>query len=194
MSGLLAQITLVNILSVLLLIASVWLLVIIIQKRIGYMFRGMMFFLFVLLALIYFQQSDAKKYTLSDVRYALFPKKGLTLNYYVDEDSQGAIVRYIFEDPKPRIPVSMDSNGKYFHIKNITVINEILDRLRLPRITKGAQELALITGSISHVNLYRWDDYPLGVLIIERTLCRNKETLDTFNCLAAITVRKKYRN
>lgn len=194
MPGLLAQLTLVNILSVLLLIASVWLLVIIIKKRTGYIFRAMMFFLFVLLALIYFQQSDAKKYTLSDVRYALFPKKGLTLNYYIDEDAPGEIVQYIFEDPKPRIPLSMDANGKYFHITNITVINEILDRLQLPRIKKGAKELALITGSSSHVDLYRWDDYPLGVLIIERTLCRNKDTLATFNCLASITVKRKFRN
>lgn len=153
-----------------------------------------MFFLFVLLALIYFQQSDAKKYTLSDVRYALFPKKGLTLNYYIDEDAPGEIVQYIFEDPKPRIPLSMDANGKYFHITNITVINEILDRLQLPRIKKGAKELALITGSSSHVDLYRWDDYPLGVLIIERTLCRNKDTLATFNCLASVTVKRKFRN
>ncbi len=194
MPGLLAQLTLVNILSVLLLIASVWLLVIIIKKRTGYIFRAMMFFLFVLLALIYFQQSDAKKYTLSDVRYALFPKKGLTLNYYIDEDAPGEIVQYIFEDPKPRIPLSMDANGKYFHITNITVINEILDRLQLPRIKKGAKELALITGSSSHVDLYRWDDYPLGVLIIERTLCRNKDTLATFNCLASVTVKRKFRN
>lgn len=194
MQGFIGQITLVNILSVLLLIASIWLLVIIIQKRTGYMFRGMMFFLFVLLALIYFQQSETKRYTLNDLRYALFPKKYLTLNYRMDEDTQGAIARYIFEDPKPRIPVSMDSDGRYFHITNITVINEILGRLRLPPIKKGAPDLSSITGSNAHINLYRWDDYALGVLIIERALCRNKETLDTFNCLSSITVRKRHQN
>ncbi|MGD9344303.1 MAG: hypothetical protein PVH84_00460 [Candidatus Aminicenantes bacterium] len=194
MADIIGQITLVNILSVLLLIASIWLLVIIVQKKTGYMFRAMVFFLFVLLALIYFQQSEAKKYTLSDVRYALFPKKSLPLNYHVAEDSQpGTVVRYVFEDPKPRIPVSMDKNGKYFHINNITPINDILSEMKLPRVKKGAKELASITGKSAHKNLYRWDDYPRGILTLERAICRNRETLDSFNCLIAITIRKRYR-
>lgn len=193
MQDLLEQITLVNILSVLLLIASIWLLVIIVQKKTGYMFRGMVFFLFVLLALIYFQQSDAKKYTISDIKYALFPKKILTLNYHTEEDSQrGTVARYVFDEPIPRIPVSMDADGKYFHITNIKVINEILSRMGLPQVKKGAQELVSITGSDSHKNLYRWDDYPKGILILERTICKNKQTLETFNCLATITIRQKY--
>lgn len=194
MQDLLEQITLVNILSVLLLIASIWLLVIIVQKKTGYMFRGMVFFLFVLLALIYFQQSDAKKYTISDIKSALFPKKSLTLNYHTEENSQrGTVARYVFDEPIPRIPVSMDADGKYFHITNIKAINEILSRMGLPQVKKGAQELVSITGSDSHKNLYRWDDYPKGILILERTICKNKQTLETFNCLAAITIRQKYR-
>jgi hypothetical protein len=194
MPDFLGQITLVNILSVMLLIASIWLLVIIIQKKTGYMFRGMVFFLFVLLALIYFQQIDAKKYTISDIRYALFPKRSLALNYHTEEDSRaGTISRYVFDDPKPRIPVSMDSSGKYFHITNITILNEILSQMKLPQVRKGAQELVSITGSSSHKNLYRWEDYPRGILFVERTMCRNRETLATYNCLAAITIRKKYR-
>ena len=194
MQDFLGHITLVNILSVLLLIASIWLLVIIVQKKTGYMFRGMVFFLFVLLSLIYFQQSDAKKYTISDIKYALFPKKILTLNYHTEEDSQsGTIVRYVFDEPIPRIPVSMDTHGKYFHITNIKVINEILSRMGLPLVKKGAQELVSITGSNSHRNLYRWDDYPKGILILKRTICKNKQTLETFNCLATITIKQKYR-
>lgn len=194
MQDFLGQITLVNILSVFLLIASIWLLVIIMQKKSGYMFRAMIFFLFVLLALIYFQQSDAKKHTISDVKYALFPKKSLALNYHTEQDSQqGTVVRYVFDEPIPKIPVSMDKDGKYFHITNITVLNEILSRMGLPRVKKGAQELVSITGSNSHKNLYRWEDYPRGVLVIERTICENKQILDTDNCLASITIRKKYR-
>ncbi|MCK4932739.1 MAG: hypothetical protein KAT01_11265 [Candidatus Aminicenantes bacterium] len=194
MQGFLEQITLVNILSVLLLIASIWLLVIIVQKKTGYMFRGMVFFLFVLLALIYFQQSDAQKFTISDIKSALFPKKSLTLNYHTEENSQrGTVARYVFDEPIPRIPVSMDAAGRYFHITNIKVINEILSRMGLPQVKKGAQELVSITGSNSHKNLYRWDDYPKGILILERTICKNKQTLETFNCLATITIRQKYR-
>jgi hypothetical protein len=188
------QITLVNILSVLLLIASLWLLIIIIRKRTGYVFRGMVFFLFVLLSLLYFQRSEANKYTISDIRYALFPKKSLTLKYHTEEDSPaGTIARYVFDDPKPRIPVSMDKNGKYFHITNVRAINEILSRMKLPQVEKGVPELVSITGSRSHINLYRWDDYPRGILIIRRTICRNRDTLDTFNCLASITIRRRSR-
>jgi len=194
MAEILGRITLVNILGVLLLIASIWLLVIIVKKKTGYIFRGMVFFLFVLLALIYFQQSEAKKYTLSDVRYALFPKKSLPLIYHVAEDSQpGTVVRYVFDDPKPRIPLSMDKNGKYFHITDITAINDILSKMKLPRVKEGAKELASITGNNSQQNLYRWDDYPRGILTIERSICRNRETLNSFNCIIAITIRKKYR-
>jgi nicotinic acid mononucleotide adenylyltransferase len=87
----------------------------------------------------------------------------------------------------------MDADGKYFHITNIKAINEILSRMGLPQVKKGAQELVSITGSDSHKNLYRWDDYPKGILILERTICKNKQTLETFNCLAAITIRQKYR-
>jgi hypothetical protein len=194
MQDILGQITLVNILSVMLLIASIWLLVIIVQKKTGYMFRGMVFFLFVLLALIYFQQSDAKKYTFSDIKLALFPEKTLTLNYRTQEHSyRDIIVQYVFEEPLPKIPVSMDKDGKYFHITNITVINEILSRMGLPLVKKGAQELISITGSSSDKNIYRWEDYPKGILIIGRTICKNKQTLETYNCLASITIKKKYR-
>jgi hypothetical protein len=87
----------------------------------------------------------------------------------------------------------MDKDGKYFHITNIAPINEILRRMGLPLVKKGAQELISITGSSSHKNLYHWEDYPKGILIIERTVCRNKQTLETFNCIASITIRKKYR-
>jgi hypothetical protein len=191
----LGQISLVNILGFLLLIASIWLLIIIVKKKTGYVFRGMVFFLFVLLALIYFQQSDARKYTFSDIRYALFPERTLTLNYHTEEDSHvGTIVRYVFDDPKPRIPVSMDEDGKYFHITNITVINEILSKMRLPQVRKGVNELISITGSSSHKNMYRWNDYSRGVLLLERTICKNRQTLETFNCLVAITIRKRFRD
>jgi hypothetical protein len=88
----------------------------------------------------------------------------------------------------------MDKDGKYFHITNITVINEILSRMGLPLVNKGAQELVSITGSSTHKNLYRWEDYPRGVLILEKTICKKKQTLETFNCLASVTIRKKYHD
>jgi hypothetical protein len=194
MQDILGQVSLVTLLSVMLIVASIWLLVIIVKKKTGYMFRGMVFFLFVLLALLYFQQSDAKKYTLSDVKSAFFPEKTLILNFHTEEDSRrDTVVRYVFDDPMPKIPVSMDKDRKYFHITNIAPINKILIRMGLPPVKKGAHELTSITGSSSDKNLYRWEDYPKGILVIERAVCKNKQTLETFDCLFSVTIRKKYR-
>lgn len=192
--GFLGQIPLTAILSVLLFIASIWLLVIIIQKRSGYMFRAMVFFLFVLLALIYLQQSDAKKYTISDVKLALFPEKTPVYNYHYEGDRGDIIASYFFNDPRPRLNLSMGSSGKYFHITDVSSVNRILRHLRLPKVKSGVRELASITGSDTDNFVYRWDDYPRGILIIYRTLCRTRETLETFNCLERIIIRKKYRD
>jgi len=190
----LAHIPLTAILSVLLFIASIWLLVIIMQKRSGYMFRAMVFFLFVLLALIYLQQSDAKKYTLNDVRLALFPETQPIYNYHKEEGPGDILASYYFTDPRPRINLSMDSAGKYFHINDPSSINRVLSHLRLPSVKSGVRELGSITGLDTDNFVYRWDDYPKGTLIIYRTQCRKRERLDTFNCLERIIIKKKYRD
>ncbi|MFC2166248.1 hypothetical protein ACFLT2_14780 [Acidobacteriota bacterium] len=58
----------------------------------------------------------------------------------------------------------------------------------------GVRELAAITGSDTDYFVYKWEDYPKGTLIIYRTLCRVRETLDSFNCLERIIIMKKYRH
>jgi hypothetical protein len=191
--GFLGQIPLTAILSVLLFIASIWLLVIIIQKRTGYMFRAMVFFLLVLLALIYLQQSDSSKYTINDVKLALFPETTPIYNYRHEGERGNIIASYFFTDPRPRLKLSMGASGKYFHITDVTSLNRILLHLKLPKVKSGVKELASLTGSDTDNFVYRWDDYSKGILIIYRTLCRKRETLDTFNCLERIIIKKKYR-
>lgn len=193
MPAFLANISLITILSLLLFIASIWLLLIIIQKKTGYIFRAIVFFLFVLLALIYFQQSDVNKYTLNDLRLAVFPKKMPHYLFELVEDRGDVVARYTFYDPKPRISLSLDKSGKYFHIANVATVNHILDYLNLPRVKSGVKELAFITGSNRDISLYRWENYSRGVLILERTICRNKKTLETYNCVDKITIKKRYR-
>jgi len=190
----LEQVPLTAILSVLLFIASIWVLIIIIQKKSGYMFRAMVFFLFVLLALIYLQQSDAKKYTINDVKLALFPKTQAVYNYRLEEDMGDISASYYFSDPRPRISLSMDKAGKHFHITDVSSVNRVLSHLRLPLLKSGVRELSSITGLDTDNFVYRWDDYPKGPLIIYRTLCRKRETLDTFNCLERIIIMKRYRH
>jgi len=190
----LGQIPLTAILSVLLFIASIWLLVIIIQKRSGYMFRAMVFFLFVLLAFIYLQQSDAKKYTFKDVKLALFPETQPIYNYHVEKDKGNFLTSYYFTHPRPRINLTMDPSGKYFHISDVSSINRILSHLRLPHVKSGVRELVSITGIRSDSSVYRWDDYPKGVFIIYRALCQERDRLDAANCLERIIIKKKYRD
>jgi hypothetical protein len=192
MPGFLAHISLITIFSVLLFLASFWLLLIFLQKRREYMFRAIVFFLFVLLALLYFQQSDVKKYTLNDLRLVFSPERTANYQYDLVEDQGDVVARYTFYDPKPRISLYMDPSGKYFHIANPASVNHILDYLNLPRVRSGVKELAFVTGSPRDIELYRWEDYPRGILILERTLCRNKKTLDTFNCVDKITIKKRY--
>ena len=154
----------------------------------------MVFFLFVLLALIYLQQSDAKKYTLNDVRLALFPEAVPVYNYHYEGERGNILASYFFSDPRPRLSLSMGASGKYFHITDVSAVNRILSHLKLPNVKSGVKELASITGRDADNSVYRWDDYPKGILLIYRTLCRTRETLDTFNCLERIVIRKKYRD
>lgn len=154
----------------------------------------MVFFLLVLLAFLYLQQSDSKKYTITDVREALFPETQPIYNYRVEKDQGDIFASYFFSDPRPRIKLSMEPSGKYFHINDVSSINKILSHLRLPKLKSGVRELSSITGLYTDSFVYRWDDYPKGTLIIYRTLCRTRAKLDTFNCLERIIIKKKYRH
>jgi hypothetical protein len=63
--------------------------------------------------------------------------------------------------------------------------------LGLPEVKTGVKELAAITGRLSDVNSYRWDDYEGGVLTIERGLCQDKDGLERYHCVVSITVQTR---
>jgi len=54
-----------------------------------------------------------------------------------------------------------------------------------------ARELASITGSASDLDTYRWDDYPLGTLVIDREICQDRDQFESYQCIANIVIIKK---
>ncbi len=73
-------------------------------------------------------------------------------------------------------------------IKDIRPVNVVLEYLGLPPVAAGVSELASITGRTLDADKYRWDDYERGVLLLERGICRDMTSAQSFTCIARITV------
>jgi len=190
-----ASVTLPEAIAVLLFLSSFWLLKILIRGEKENFIRGVITFLLLLLGLLYLNQSEAKKITLSDVTSTIFPKKEQEYNYTVEKGTsknRGEYTEYIFNNPKPKLKLKMDSSHRYFHMENPSSLNKVLNELGLPKLKSGTKELASITGSQNDIYLYRWDDYPPGILIMERTTCIDKSSVTRYHCLAVLTLIERY--
>jgi hypothetical protein len=145
------------------------------------------------LALFYIQQNESRNLSLIEIKELIFPSPLPEYVYHVDEGYENDIpyTRYAFEDPKPKLSLSADKDSRYFRISRITTINTVMDYLGLPKITRAVPELASITGSSHDTSCYRWDDYPLGILLIKRTLCSDIEKISVYHCISSITITKK---
>jgi len=79
------SITLTAIVSILLLLSSIWLLVILLRRQNEYIFRALLVFLFFLSALIYLQQSESSKLTLYDIKNKILPERTQIYNYHIEK-------------------------------------------------------------------------------------------------------------
>lgn len=194
MPAIFQNVNLKTIFTVLLVLSSLWLLRIIFSKEKQYLFRAVILFLLFLMTLVYFQQSDSEKISLSDFSTLFAPKSEAGYTYTVERGHTGKLqyTRYVFENPKPKLKLVLDENGKYFHLRDISSINRILSQLDLPLVHKGAQELSSLTGSDLDKYHYRWDDYPPGILMLEKTSCQGTTTFEKFHCVANITITRRY--
>jgi len=190
MEKILAAITLSKVLSVCLFLVSIWLITIIIKKEKHNFVRGILFFIFLLAALFFVNESDNKQLTLISLRDQFFPVKALELDYSTSIQGSGLNQEtiYSFNEPRPIIQLSLDNQGEYFHITNPESVNRILKQLGLPLVDSGVPEFASLTGSFYHRGQYRWENYPRGVLTLSRTRCKNKETLRFYNCVVRISI------
>jgi hypothetical protein len=182
-----------GIISVLFGLSCVWLVVVVVRRRFEVISRVL--FVIVLLGAAYALLSQVKTKTVSfsDLKNRFFPEKEIAFTYFKEEDSAGIpSTKYIFPDPGPRLVLKFDQKANCFNIENPASVNRVLEYLGRPPVKRGVNELVSITGSQLDVNMYRWDDYTDGILLLERSLCKNKNDLETYHCIVAITIRRRY--
>lgn len=182
----------------------VWLVKILIKQEFETLVRALLMAVFFGAALLYLQQTKSQTISWKDIKQTVFPEKDLALAYVKDEGRTSGVkyVRYTFPTPTgqegsllgvgPRLKLTLDSNGRNYHITDIEPVNRILTYLGLPEVKTGVKELAAITGRLADVNSYRWEDYDGRILIIERGLCQDMNSLERYHCVVSIMVRDRY--
>jgi len=196
-----ATTTLRTIFLVLFGLSIVWLVKIVIEKDFETLVRALIVAVLLGGALFFLQRTKLETISWKNIKQAVVPEKDLELAYVKDEGRRGAAtyVRYTFPTPTgqegsllgvgPRLKLTMDPNGRHYHITDIEPVNRVLTYLGLPKVTSGIKELSSITGHLADVNYYRWDDYAGGVLTIERGLCQNMDSLERYHCIVSITIQ-----
>ncbi|HUU39161.1 MAG TPA: hypothetical protein VMW46_13275 [Candidatus Desulfaltia sp.] len=186
-----------NIILALILLCAIWIFSIIIKREYENLVRAGL--IIVLLGAVFFflQKTESETITWGDVRAqfkeTFFPEKKPNYVYHKEEDVTGRrpYTRYYFETPGPALSLSMDPKTQYFHIKNVYSVNRILEYLGLPKVKAAVPELASLTGSRNDITLYRWEDYPLGILTIERGICQDRDRLDSYQCIVSIMISQR---
>ncbi len=178
----------------LLLLFVIWLVRIIVKRETENLVRALVLAVACLGIFLFLQNQKTEEITLADIKDQIkstfFPEKPLHYVYYKDEHTTGLnrYVRYTFESPGPRLSLTMDPKQNYFHIKNVDSVNRVLEYLGLPKVKKAVPELASITGSRNDLYLYRWEDYPLGILTITPDICQDRDRLESYQCIVAVTI------
>lgn len=186
-----------SIILTLIFISVVWTIRIIIKKEYEHLLRTGLIILLLGGAFFYLRTFESDTITLGDVRNhirdTLFPARMPNYVYHKTEggDRWHRYTRYYFESPGPPLSLRLDPKTQYFHIKDIYSVNRILEYLELPKVKTAVPELASLTDSRNDINLYRWEDYPLGILTIERGICQDRDRLDSYQCIVNITIGQR---
>lgn len=197
--------TAITVVTILLAICVVWLVYIIIRGHTESLVRTIIYIVLLGIILAYLQNTRLEMLSFRAIKNDLFPPDIPQYVYTVQEQNTPYSHRVIYKfitssletDPNapspPELKLDMDPNGRTFTIKDIESLNLVLDQLNLPRVTHGVQELYAMTGNQTDVGIYRWDDYPLGTLIVERTIFQKKNTMQSYHAIASIIVdSRKY--
>ncbi len=173
-----------------------WIIVIIVKNDMQTIVRALLVTAVVGLALFLLSQPKIarhEKLSFDIIKNELFPVKARNYTYQKREGhvAGSPTTTYIFDDPGPPLSLSMMSGGKYMAIKDLRPVNVVLEFLGLPPVTEGVSELASVTGKNIDSDLYRWDNYEKGVLLLERGLCRDMAAAHSFPCIAQITVQSR---
>jgi len=182
--------TVKTVVLVLFALCILWVIIIVVKNDMQTILRALVVTAVMGLALFYLNQTKLEKLSFAAIKEDLFPTK---MRDYAYERREGFVAgsrmtTYIFDDPGPPLALAMESGGKYMAIKDIRPVNRILAFLGLPPVTEGVRELAAITHKTIDADKYRWDDYERGVLVLERGICRDMTSAQSFTCIARITV------
>ncbi len=186
--------TLKNIVLVLIGLSVIWFIWILIKRETENILRSALLIILLLAAFLYLQGTKQEKITWAgikqEVKDTFFPEKPPQYVYYKTEGTAGTqrFIRYSFESPGPKLSLVLDSNQKYFHIKDIHSVNRILEYIGLEKVESPVPELASVTGNRNDLNHYRWDDYRAGILIIERGICQDRDRLESYQCIVTVTL------
>jgi hypothetical protein len=195
MDAVIELLTIENITILVLGLTAIWLLRTVVKKDKRRIFSAVVFLVIALAAYIYINQSDMRKFNVTEIGSLLSPGGPEEMKYRVETRESGisnvGFTRYVFEDPKPKLKLTLDKSG-YFHLNDVSLINKFLKSVGLPQVEEGRRELASITGSNLDLYMYRWDDYEPGILVVERALCKSESSLTSYQCLAHITITKRY--
>ncbi len=164
-----------------------------IRREMDNALRSAIFALVFLGLFFFFQNTKMERLTFGELKKELGLAKSPAYVFIKEEttDARQRTVRYVFPEPGPRLSLTIDESGRYLHLTNINELNQVLEYIGLKKVNHGVKELASLTGSAYDVNLYRYDDYPDGILIIERMICRDKKTFNSYNCIQSITLIRR---
>mgnify|MGYP001202573994 CR=1 FL=1 len=170
-----------------------WIIIIVIKNDMQTIIRALIVAAILGLSLYYLNQTKLEKLSFTAIKHDLFPIRARTYTFERREGYMAGrpITTYVFEDPGPPLSLVMMSGGKYMAIKDIRQVNIILEFLDLPPVSEGVPELASITGQGLDTDKYRWDDYAKGVLLLERGICRDMTSAQSFTCIARLTVQAR---
>jgi hypothetical protein len=186
-----------NIVLVLLFLCVIWILRIVIKREFENVLRALIVFILIGGAFYYLQTTESETLTFDDIsaqiKNKFFPEKPPDYVYHKEEGQAGrsTYVRYFFESPGPRLSLDFDPKTQYFHIKDIYSVNRILEYLELPKVKVAVQELASLTGSRKDLTLYRWEDYPPGILTVERGICQDRDKLESYQCIVSVMITRR---
>jgi len=186
--------TLRIIVSALFILSLLWLIRIIIRREFDLLFRAIVVLAVFGACFVLLEQTKLESISFKYIKNQIFPEKAVDYVYRVHERTSGGApsTQYLFDDPGPRLTLSLDRDGKHYHIKDPASVNRVLRYLNLPEVDHGVDELASITGKGTDASRYVWKDYPLGVLQIERGLSHIRDSITTYVCITSLSIQKRY--
>ncbi len=183
-------------------LSVVWVVKVVVKREFETLARALIVTALIGGAFLYLQQTKHPSISWAILKNDIFPPNASPYTFTRGESNAAGIrtVIYLFPAPGPegtepgpcpRLKLVLDSNERHYDLTDVEPLNRVLEDLGLPLVKSGVRELAAVTGRLNDVNTYRWDDYELGILTIERGLCVNKDSLERYHCLVRMTIQSR---